>query len=87
MRDTDTSLYTKGYDSKQQNRREETGTHLGSTVLPPVNASCCLLFFAVKILFLVGRVFVFLKVASPSPHFEISPSWGWPKRKQVFIVS
>lgn len=26
---------------------------------------------------------MFLEVARP-PDFEISPSWGWPKRKQVF---
>jgi len=53
-------------------RREGTHTQLGSVTLP---TGVLPLFFAVKILFLVGRGIVFLEVARP-PDFEMSPSWG-----------
>lgn len=72
---------TQKAESKQQKSGERkprpslAPLHLCQWEVPP-------LFFDVPILFLVGRGIVFLEAARP-PDCEISPSWGWPKRKQV----
>lgn len=64
-------------------RREETPTQLASLSL--CQGEVLPLFTAVKIFFLVGRGMVLLEVARP-PDFEISPSWGWPKKKCFIII-